>query len=442
MQILKLDTQGVEMALIGKLLSENQSYWRISGLDAEDFNYTEHQLIFREIAAHIQAGREVNAGLLSTRFNESSELADVGGPKYLFECMIAASAIIDILTPVEKLRELNKARFIMDSLREATQRVEQNSSVDTMEIVILELMGKLMDATEEPMKLEDFDTVTRRVTRDTQEKLPCHATGIKALDEAMQGGMYAKRSYCIGARMKNGKTILLHTISQNLSDAGVPHLYIAAEMGADQIHQRNIARKIGTNSLAFMQGTRNPAFIGKLINYTANAKQCGFYADVPGISFDRLKQIVMLAVRRKSIKGFFLDYIGLVTGKPRHQSAAEFLEEVAAWIAGICKKEGIWCMYASQLNRDGDLRGSDGAIMAADQVYHLTLDKERKVAWMEQKASRYTPQMDVGSEQWPALKLDMKGPHFTDNNADYQEEPAIYSVQEKHQRTNSYADVF
>ena len=89
-------------------------------------------------------------------------------------------------------------------------------------------------------------------------------TGIEKLNQAMEGGMYAGKLYGIVGRKKMGKTMLAGTISTNLQQSGVKHLYLALEMGSEEIHQRNMARMlpaIVTSSTGYWMvppSTQNP----------------------------------------------------------------------------------------------------------------------------------------------------------------------------------------
>jgi len=125
--------------------------------------------------------------------------------------------------------------------------------------------------------------------------------------------------------------------------------------------------------------------------------------------------VVNTAVMTLGIKGFFLDYLQLVKGCPRGMSEAKHLEDVAQWIADICKEHKIFAVYAAQLNREGEVRGSDGAIMAADAVYYLRKNQETHLAYMECRVSRYFESSDIGTEGCPALKMDMHGPHYREH---------------------------
>ena len=172
-------------------------------------------------------------------------------------------------------------------------------------------------------------------------------------------------------------------------------------MGAGEIQQRNIARGIGRNAMAFIENRGDTNFVDKVFNYAKSAVDTSYYLDAPSISFSSLQHAIYLAKKNFGIQGFFLDYLQLITGKPQRTSEAEFLADAAQWIAGICRKEDLFCVYAGQLNREGKVRGSDGVIMAADQVYNLQMSEDKSKAWMEQIVSRYTPHHDVGSEEMP-----------------------------------------
>ena len=208
-----------------------------------------------------------------------------------------------------------------------------------------------------------------------------------------------------------GKTVLLGTISYNLNKASVPHLFIAAEMGAMQIHQRQMARSMMEHTNSFIFKRRDSKFISKAILQAGEEGSQGLYLDAPAISFERLKQVLGYAVSKHGIKGLILDYIQLVTGKPKGESDAAFIGEVAQWLAAFCGRNDIWLLSVAQLNRDGDILGSGGIKRAADQIYHIKKNTGDGV-YLECDKSRYTMQNHVGSESYPAFRLNKFGAFF------------------------------
>lgn len=119
--------------------------------------------------------------------------------------------------------------------------------------------------------------------------------------------------------------------------------------------------------------------------------------------------------------GIIIDYFQLVRKEDSRESDAAFGARCAQRIAQMVKKfPNIWVLTAAQLNRDGEVRGSDGLRMACDVLFMLETtefgDPEGGTqieAWLKMSASRYTPYRDIGSEQQPAYRLRKDiGPYY------------------------------
>ena len=76
-------------------------------------------------------------------------------------------------------------------------------------------------------------------------------------------------------------------------------------------------------------------------------------------------------VLRGGIKGIIIDYWQLISGVQKGQTKEEHLSNVAQWIAGFCRRHGVWSIVLSQLNKEDNAFGSAGLNRACDQFYKL-----------------------------------------------------------------------
>ena len=129
---------------------------------------------------------------------------------------------------------------------------------------------------------------------------------------------------------------------------------------------------------------------------------------------DELRTIVARAGMSDKIDGVIVDYLQLLSGRPRGQSTAEFLDEAAQALANATRRYGLWIAAAAQLNQEGNVRGPEGLLNACDLALflHKVEQNENVNAWLEIRASRYTPAKDIGSKESPPLVMDFTaGPH-------------------------------
>ena len=243
--------------------------------------------------------------------------------------------------------------------------------------------------------------------------MPCYQSGLTLLDRVIGGGFFPGKCYGIAARKKVGKTVLLGTISHNLNRAGVPHLFIAAEMSDSEIEQRNMARELGINSVRFLKRDRQ-SLHAPAQAYAAAVPDATFYERAPGATLDEVRRMVARAVIQRGIKGVILDYWQLVGGKERHETEEYHLRAVAQFLADACRRHGIWALVAAQVNQDGNTRGGEGLKLAVDVYFTLHRDKDSDHAWLEMEESRYVLYANVGSPDVPGLRLNKLGPFFED----------------------------
>lgn len=404
----------VEQAVLGSLLGRNDPVWSLD-LEAEHFYVPAHGRIFQAIVDTCRAGGTASPITLKNHFDADEGLTELGGGVYLAKIAGLASGIFNIREYAERVTDYHNRRVLISrttQLLERARKDDPNEPLDSILSDAFETIGELTG--QKRLKVKSFYTVSEEILADLDRNLPCYSTGIPPLDEAMKGGLYARKSYCIAARPKMGKTVILSTISMNMALAGTPHLYITLEMGEKEIHQRNLARMMGVNSIQFVRRNGDGEFFKKVFQESLRQVKNCYFVDAPGLTFTQLQRIVKSSIKKYGIKGFILDYLQLVRGRETGENQVEHHEKVSSWIAQIVREEGIWALYAAQRNIEGGVRGGDAVLMAIDQLYSIEFDKESRTAFMAMEASRYTPHIDIGSKTNPGLYMHKSGPYFSE----------------------------
>ena len=111
------------------------------------------------------------------------------------------------------------------------------------------------DAASEAMELaapdrfqsaDHLETVLRASARNANPPMP---TGLKAMDEFLDGGLRAGHVIALGGGPKVGRSVFIASISHNMEVASIPHVVITTE-GRDTYTERlKISRRIGINTL-------------------------------------------------------------------------------------------------------------------------------------------------------------------------------------------------
>jgi len=385
----------IEQGVIGLLLTNNQLV-AISELLPSHFAEPIHSDIFSEIIQGHSTGKLVTPVTLKDRYPHD----------YLASLIGAATTTTMLEHHSQSIRNEATKR----KLHEAARGILESDASGAMAII----MNALDDANRSILgsQMRTAKQVSENIMKELAAEPPVYSTGLSRLDFAMNGGLHEGRLYGFPADSGHGKTLLASTISNNLKNAKVPHLYICAEMGENETHQRSIAKDLGIDSRAFYDKMCRGENFWSDLGYRAQTEsECLIYYDDPFLTFDRLKQVISAAVVKYRIKGFILDYWQLVGGGERDR--ADFLGRVAQWQASACKRWKLWGINTAQLNRDGEVLGSGGLKRACDQMYNLIRpEMTEPYAYLEMTKSRYTKFIHVGSAQKPSLKINEKGGYF------------------------------
>lgn len=444
-----------EQALLGALLVNNLAIGYLGQLLPEQFFEPVHQRIFAAIMELYALGKIATPLTLRHYFEADEALVDIGGGEYLARLAAASVTVINITDFGDLIHDLavrrRLANLLLAELRKLAKPQMYGERAADVQMRMVDALVDI-DAGLSLRRIKTWKEVSQLVVTDVETALMPDGTGIPLLDDALLGGFHPRRSYCIQARMKVGKTGLMLSGYTNVVLAyqsrydgeyaawaqgqvapdpkapGAPRkrttLYVCAEMGERESHQRNLARLLGYNSTAFVRHRDDMDFLYRLHDWNTNyADLPGLYYDAPGITFGELRHVMTVAARRLNLGGIFFDHLGLVRpdkGKRReYSSKVDLYEDVCAWIAQFCKEYNVWCVYASQTNREGNTRGGDAPDMFADAIMQLETDEDREidevkttVAWVKMKAIRYNARRDVGNSDWPKLMLHRDGPHF------------------------------
>lgn len=387
-----------EQAILGTLLASNAAIYQLSDLSPEHFHDELHRHLFDAISVGITAGDTVSPITLKDRFDA----------KYMVSLL--SHTVVDLKTFARTLTDL------------AVSRRLQQAAMDVLygEMDGTEAMGvfssALLDAGQSTLsaRLKTARHVSLEIIDELAVDVQVYSTGLPRVDHAMGGGLHAKRLYAFPAQSGAGKTLLASTISNHLKNSDVAHLYMCAEMGERQTHQRSLSKDMKADSRAFYSKQhRSDTFWSDLGQAAKNEKECLVYYDDPFLNFERMKQVIYASVVQHKIKGFVLDYWQLVRGQNKGQNQSDFLGEVAQWLASACIRYDLFGIVTAQLNRDGEVLGSGGLKRAADQVYHIVRPNEfEPYAHLVNEKSRYTQRMSVGDENNPSLKINEIGGYF------------------------------
>lgn len=399
----------LEARLIGILINQPAAFRHtVARVTAADFSDPVLAELFAGIAARVEAGRAINgAALRDLVLPFDDELRPVGGAlEYLSELQSAAAgalpvearSLADDIAALARRRRMAEAA--LDLLERAATEPDASGAISTS-IATLEGLCGLARSRNRREALAD-------IAAEQDRPRVLHSTGLPALDRAMAGGLEPGRTYGLAGDAKAGKSALAVTISGALDAAGVKHAYVAAEMGSREIEARKIGAALSVNPLIAMRGAGDDAMKRRIADLAVTAPDFTEYFDVPGCTFERLKECVYSAVHRKKSAGIIVDYWQLITGRQARTTEEEHLRLVAEWLASAAKRLNIWVFILAQLNAEGTETAHSklGLVRNVDQMFHLrTPDENQPWRWMELKESRISGRCSIGSPDRPSFQL-------------------------------------
>lgn len=405
----------LEYGLIGWVLIQNNTLNYVSYLLPKDFYSSIHADIWQAIIFLHKNENEITPFTIAPHLKNPEIIDSNGGKQYLVGSITHSLVYPSPIKMAKLVLDLSQKRQLIVACEDAALAVRYDSKKTAIEsIPLLEKAIENITIKSEANEFESGLEVADGIVKDLTTNAMPYSTGLKLLDEAMDGGVYPGKSYGFAARKKVGKTSLAATLSGNFNDQKITHLFICGEMSPKEIHQRVLARMAGIYTSSFRNdyGKTNDCYkkiskaIGEMPNFI-------IYKNAPGITFEELKRICLLAVEKQKVRIIIVDYWQLIGGKQRGQSTSEHLDLVAQWIADFGRRHSVGMITMAQLNQDDNTRGGEGIRLAFDQLYQLHRDNLTKgEAWIEMMETRYTAWKNIGSKDIKRLIMMEKGQYF------------------------------
>jgi replicative DNA helicase len=184
------------------------------------------------------------------------------------------------------------------------------------------------------------------------------STGLAGLDGFL-AGLKPGQMIVVGARPGVGKTALGLRIGLANSAAGVPVLFISAEMPTGEIAARALAQRSGVGLRAIQSGRFGEGEAGRVAEAGRELEAEPFFIDdTSGVSAARVASELRRAVRRRRVGLCVVDFLQLlVPDNPRENRVLQ-VGGMARSIKLAARACGVPIVTLCQLNRESE--GRDG----------------------------------------------------------------------------------
>jgi len=379
-----------EQSVLGALLFDNLCWDAIGDIvRSEDFYRFEHRIIFDAIGAMVAACKPADIITVHDRL-QASKLSGAEGITlvYLNALLQSVTTTRNVRRHAELVREKALQRSLIATMDEATTMVfrGEQDPVDMLDAIAQRIdalqTGQLTTAprTAQSLVVERLDAINDAAAGNVAPGWP---TGLRDIDDALNGGLQGGRVYVIAARPSIGKTALALQIGLNRAEAGDGVLVLTQEMPSAECIDRAICNRGGVDYGRMQRNQLSDSDWGGLTVAAERIAQMPLWIDDQAALTLRAIRGKAMSVRRQGIKVLVIDYLQLCSGSgARGVNRNTELEELSRGIKTLAKQLGIAVLLLSQLSREvekratpeptlSDLRDSGAIEQDADVVIAL-----------------------------------------------------------------------
>src|SRR5471030_1464639 len=372
-----------EQALLGALLVNNESYYRVSDfLEASHFYEPIHQQIYDLASQLIRAGKVASPVTLKTFLPPDFDIGGLNASQYLARLAAEATTVINAADYGRTINDLAIRRNLI-RIGESMVNVAFDAPVDfAPREQIEEVERHLYELAETGRYGAGFqrfaqalttavDMAARAYQRDG--KLSGLATGLKDLDAKM-GGLQSSDLIIVAGRPGMGKTALATNIAYNIAkahrgetrpdghiatvDGGIVGFF-SLEMSAEQLATRIIAERTGIPSSHIRRGGITEADFETIKDVSIELQTLPFYVDeTGGLSIAQLAARARRLKRQKGLDVLVIDYIQLLSGSKSkaNESRVQEVTEITTNLKALAKELNVPIVALSQLSRQVESR--------------------------------------------------------------------------------------
>ena len=231
----------VEISLIGALIADNKTYYKIQSLvHKDDFYSPVHSKVFATISSLAQEGRSFDAIVLKEKLQSLNILDEIGGTAYIDKAEIAACTSIVAESYAAIVKDLSMRREVAAiSSKFHKESTNPNYEGDSKELVA-RLIGDISSVTVERDNKQGFSTTEDAVTElfegDSGRVI---TTGIQKIDDdwpIMTSGVTI-----VAGRPSHGKSTLAVELASGAAKNGNRVDFYTLEMSKSQVAARMIS---------------------------------------------------------------------------------------------------------------------------------------------------------------------------------------------------------
>lgn len=354
-----------ERAVLGALLVKPDLFDAVADrLKPEHFLADENRAIFATVSSMALASKAIDPVTVFDRMGEEGDL------QYLGE--LANVAVVTERTIVRHA-ELIVGRFRGLQLAKVASRAweishDHSTPVDDR---IQQVQAELATLEQEAPKDEWRDIYASMVAHTSvledraAGKVRAIPTGLRDLDDYLEGGLRPGELLIVGARPSMGKTALGLTIGVHIAAERKVAL-LSMEMSHDEVNDR-LTAMLGSVSLsAVKRPSRGDGLAwDRVMEGVERSKTLHFnVCDQGGLNINQVRAKARSIKRTRGLDVLVVDYIGLMAGMDQKANRNTQLEEISRGLKTLAKELDMAVLCLAQLNRKAEERPDQMPMMS------------------------------------------------------------------------------
>lgn len=359
-----------EASLLGALLLDNGLWDRVGDLVAEsDFFKNEHKLIFGALSSMLNACKPADVLTVFDQLQRGRKADMIGLPDLhaLAQYLPAASSVRQYALIVRDFALRRKLMSASSQILElACQRgIGFDETLDQATALLTPLFDSGKSDAWQDMDVgmvQFLDGIDRR-SRGEEDFL---STGIKELDDRLDGGSRRGEVIVIAGRPGMGKTALALSIADHVVGLSEPAGVLSMEMPKPQLTTRAVSMRSGIPLHKLKRPERMSDYDWSQMTRAVDHLRCLplFIDDQTALNINQVRSKARALKRRHGLRLLVIDYIGLMEGTDRKANRSTQLGEVSRGIKALAKELDCTILLLAQLNREVEKRPNMRPIMA------------------------------------------------------------------------------
>lgn len=389
----ELDVSLTEQAVLSKVLALQDVSLIMSELKQEHFFVLKNKFIFQVANALFIGGREPDLATVITELENLEHLTKAGGIEYiatLGDNMRATTTKTEYL--IEQLIDRYTKTFAKNVFAKSAEYIANNNLTKDDIVKLTDNVNRTIVAeTARKEEEQDLETVIRNAMKKAREgRDSLVGSGVKLLDEMLDGGL-ERGEYCIiGARPGGGKSALALDFAISSATEGEYTMFATTEMGKGQIALRALSKvsQIPMRQLTGVEGYKE-RFAEEVIEdgiELLNKSKLMIYDNLVSLG-DILAEYQRQKSLGKDIRVLVVDYIQQLQ-PDRHMAKAsqyELLKDISNQLMRLAVDDQITVICCAQLRRSsnvydtpemGDILGCGAIEQDATKVITLGWDRD------------------------------------------------------------------